>query len=95
MLSAQQLKFSSREGGTLPAWIANPPRPLCLWSLSDAKTVALRSENANVYVKVRELSSLFVGEIVGFEPKGTVMPHDVRVGELIIFNKTHIFEATD
>ena len=90
MLSAAQLGFSTRERGDLPAWISETAS-LRLWSLAEAKTVTLRARSVNVLVKVREQSSLFVGEIVGVEPSAPRELPSMRVGELIVFSKSHIF----
>ena len=90
MLSATELRFSTRERGDLPAWILEK-KSLRMWSLADAKTVTLRAGSVNVLVKVREQSSLFVGEIVEVEPGAPRELQRVRVGELIVFTKAHIF----
>lgn len=90
MLSARELGFSIRERGDLPEWVTETAS-LRIWSLEDAKTVALRARSVNVLVKIREQSSLFVGEIVGVEPSAPRELHSVRVGELIVFTKAHIF----
>jgi hypothetical protein len=96
MLSAAELNFSTRQPGGLPAWVSNPaPRqPLRIWPLADAKSVTLRLRGENVLVRVRERSSLFVGEISGFEPSAGVEFQGVRVGDLIVFKEEHIFGAS-
>jgi len=96
MLSANQLNFSTRQHGALPAWISNPaPRQsLRIWALADAKCVTLRLGGESVLVRVRERSSLFVGEISGFGPGAGVEFRGMRVGDLIVFNEAHIFDAS-
>ena len=96
MLNAAQLKFSVRQAGELPAWISDPTvgRSLRIWPLASAKTVTLRLGQQSVFVKVREASSLLVGEIVGVEP-GHTLPAEVRIGELIVFSRSHVFAASD
>ena len=96
MLSAAELNFSTRQSGSLPAWVSNsaPRQPLRLWALADAKSVTLRLRSENVLVRVRERSSLFVGEISGFEPSAGVEFKGVRVGDLIVFKEEHIFGAS-
>src|ERR1700704_5114707 len=95
MLSANQLNFSTRQGGDLPAWVSNlgPRHRLRIWALADAKSVTLRLGSESVLVCVRERSSLFVGEISGFEPSVGVEFQGVRVGDLIVFNEAQIFAA--
>ena len=95
MLSANQLNFSTRQGGDLPAWVSNLAlrQPLRIWALGDAKSVTLRLGSESVLVCVRERSSLFVGEISGFEPSAGVEFRGMRVGDLIVFNEAHIFGA--
>ena len=90
MFSATELGFSIRERRDLPAWITETTS-LRIWSLADAKTVTLRARSVNVFVKVREQGSLFVGEIVGMEPSAPRKLQGLRVGELIVFTKAHIF----
>ncbi len=96
MLSATELRFSTRQGGDLPAWVSNlaPRQPLRIWALADAKSVSLRLGSESVLVRVRERSSLFVGEISGFEPSAGVEFRGMRVGDLIVFNEAHIFGAS-
>jgi len=94
MLSAEELRFSTRTAGSLPDWISNPERPLRIWSLAEAKAVKLRSGSENILVRVREQSSLFVGEISGFEPSGGAEFRGLRIGDLIVFRQSHIFEAS-
>jgi hypothetical protein len=48
----------------------------------------------SVLVRVRERSSLFVGEISGFEPSVGVEFHGMRIGDLIVFKEEHIFGAS-
>jgi hypothetical protein len=93
MLSATELRFSTRQGGDLPAWVSNRPQRLQIWPLTDAKSVTLRLGSESVLVRVRERSSLFVGEISGFEPSVGVEFQGVRVGDLIVFNEAQIFAA--
>jgi hypothetical protein len=96
MLSATELRFSTRQRGDLPAWVSNlePRQALRIWTPADAKSVTLRFGSENVLVQVRERSSLFVGEISGFEPSGGVELQGMRVGDLIVFNQAHIFDAS-
>ena len=96
MLSATELRFSTRHRGDLPAWVSNLElrQALRIWTPTDAKRVTLRFGSENVLVQVRERSSLFVGEISGFEPSGGVELHGMRVGDLIVFNQAHIFDAS-
>ena len=95
MLSATQLNFSTGSRGDLPAWVSNPARqPLRIWALADAKSVTLRLGSESVLVGVRERSSLFVGEISGFEPSAGVEFQGMRVGDLIVFQQAHIFGAS-
>jgi hypothetical protein len=96
MLSATELAFSTRQRGDLPAWVSNlaPRQSLHLWSLADAKSVTLRLGSESILVRVRERSSLFVGEISGFEPSAGVAFKGMRVGDLIVFKEAHIFDAT-
>jgi len=95
MLSAAELNFSTRESGDLPAWVAQPPdMSLRIWPWAGAKTVTLRLRAHNVLVRVRESSSVFVGEIAAFEPT-TAALEGMRVGDLIVFKETHIFAAAE
>ena len=94
MLSANQLNFSTRQGGDLPAWVSNRPQRLQIWALTDAKSVTLRLGSESVLVCVRERSSLFVGEIYGFEPSAGIEFQGMRVGDLIVFSQAHIFGAS-
>ncbi len=96
MLSATQLNFSTRERGDLPAWVSNlaPRQRLQIWALADAKSVTLRLGSESVLVRVRERSSLFVGEISGFEPSAGARFQGMSVGDLIVFNEVHIFGAS-
>ncbi|HXM81698.1 MAG TPA: hypothetical protein VN929_07200 [Burkholderiales bacterium] len=61
--------------------------------MADAKSVTLRLGSESVLVRVRERSSLFVGEISGFEPSAGVEFRGMRVGDLIVFSQAHIFGA--
>ena len=54
----------------------------------------MRLRGENVLVRVRERSSLFVGEISGFEPSVGVEFQGVHVGDLIVFKVEHIFSAS-
>ena len=96
MLSATEINFSTRQRGDLPAWVSNPaPRQsLRIWALADAKRVTLRLGSESVQVLVRERSSLFVGEISGFEPSAGVEFRGMRVGDRIVFKEEHIFGAS-
>ena len=96
MLSANQLNFATRQHGNLPAWVSNlvSRQRLRIWALADARRVALRLGSESVLVCVRERSSLFVGEISGFEPSAGVEFQGMRVGDLIVFNEVHIFDAS-
>ncbi len=95
MLSAAQLNFSTCSRGDLPAWVSNPAcQPLRIWALADAKSVTLRLGSESVLVGVRERSSLFVGEISGFEPSAGAEFQGMRVGDLIVFQPAHIFGAS-
>ena len=96
MLSANQLNFSTRPHGDLPAWVSNLAlrQPLRIWALADAKSVTLRLGSESVLVCVRERSSLFVGEISGFEPSAGIEFQGMRVGDLIVFSQAHIFGAS-
>ena len=96
MLSASELNFATREGADLPAWLSDlrDGKSLRIWRLADAKTVTLRLRNHNVYVRVRELSSVFVGEISGFEPSVAQFA-GMRAGDLIVFRQAHIFAADE
>jgi hypothetical protein len=96
MLSATELRFSTRQRGDLPAWVSSlePRQRLRIWTPADAKSVTLRLGSENVLVQVRERSSLFVGEISGFEPSARVELQGMRVGDLIVFNQAHIFDAS-
>lgn len=96
MLSATGLNFSTRQRGDLPAWVSNlvPRQRLRIWALSDAKSVTLRLGSESVLVRVRERSSLFVGEISGFEPSAGVEFQGVHIGDLIVFKEEHIFGAS-
>jgi len=96
MLSASELNFSTRQAGDLPRWISSPrdAKSLRIWRLPDAKTVILRLRHHNVQVRVRELSSVFVGEISGFEPSIGEL-EGMRVGDLIVFRQAHIFAASE
>jgi hypothetical protein len=96
MLSASELRFSSRQRGELPAWVSNgvPGPALRIWALSDAKTVTLLSGGESVLVQVRERSSLFVGEISGFQPSSGMHFQGLHVGDLIVFKEEHIFDAS-
>jgi hypothetical protein len=92
MLSAAELNFSTRQSGDLPAWVSDimgGPR-LRLWSAADAKIVTLRVGSEKILVLVRERSSLFVGEISGFEPSRGSAFQGMRVGDLIVFKAEHI-----
>ena len=97
MLSATELRFSTRQRGDLPAWVAKrePGQHLRIWALTDGKSVTLRFGSGRVLVNVRERSSLFVGEISGFEPSAGVNFQGMSVGDLIVFSETHIFEASE
>jgi hypothetical protein len=96
MFSANQLNFSTRQHGDLPAWVLDlaPRQRLRIWALADAKNVTLRLGSESVLVRVRERSSLFVGEISGFEPSVGAEFQGMRVGNLIVFNEAHIFAAS-
>jgi hypothetical protein len=96
MLSATELNFSTRQRGDLPTWVSNPvPRQtLRIWDLPNAKSVTLRLGSESVLVRVRERSSLFVGEISGFEPSVGVEFQGMRIGDLIVFKEEHIFGAS-
>jgi hypothetical protein len=96
MLSATELRFSTRQRGDLPAWVSNivPRQSLRIWALADAKSVTLRLGSESVLVGVRERSSLFVGEISGFEPSLGREFQGMRVGDLIVFKEAHIFGAS-
>jgi len=87
LLSAAELDFATREAGDLPAWLKQSS--LRIWSLADAKTVALRLRDHDVLVKLRERSGVLVGEVTGFRP-GTA-PRGLRIGDLIIFRPAHVF----
>jgi len=93
MLSATELNFSTREAGDLPAWIT-PQKSLRIWALADAKSVTLRLHGHDVLVRVRELSSVLVGEVSGFVPS-VVDLAGMRVGDLIVFKQAHIFAANE
>lgn len=71
-----------------------PRQALRIWSLADAKNVTLRLGSESVLVHVRERSSLFVGEISGFEPSTSARFQGMSVGELIVFKEEHIFDAS-
>ena len=96
MHSATELKFSTRQGGDLPAWVNNlaPRHRLRIWTLADAKNVTLRLGSENVLVRVREQSNLFVGEIYGFEPSAGIAFRGMSVGDLIVFSEAHILGAS-
>jgi hypothetical protein len=95
MLSAAQLNFSTFQRGDLPAWVSDRARPhLRIWTLADGKSVTLRLGRQSVLVSVREKSSLFVGEISGFEPSAGAEIQGMRVGDLIVFQRAHIFGAS-
>ena len=96
MLSATELRFSTGQCGDLPAWVSNPiPRqPLRIWTLADAKSVTLRLGSESVLVRVRERSSLFVGEISGFAPSDGIRFQGMSVGDLIVFKEEHIYCAS-
>jgi hypothetical protein len=96
MLSASELEFATRENADLPAWISDPEgrQSLRLWREPDAKTVTLRLGRHGVLVRVREMSSVFVGEISGFEPSVAEL-RGMRAGDLIVFRQAHIFAATE
>jgi hypothetical protein len=95
MHGAAQLNFSTFQRGDLPAWVSNRARqPLRIWTLADAKSVTLRLGSESVLVNVRERSSLFVGEISGFEPSAGDEFQGLHVGDLIVFQQAHIFGAS-
>ena len=89
MLSASELGFSTRTAGDIPAWV-EAKGSLRIWTLENAKTATLRAHSVNVLVKIREQSSLLVGEIVEVEPNAHSKLAGVRVGELIVFSTDHI-----
>jgi len=95
MHSAAQLNFSTSQRGDLPAWVSDRARPhLRIWTLADGKSATLRLGSESVLVSVRERSSLFVGEISGFEPGAGAEFRGMRVGDLIVFQQAHIFGAS-
>jgi hypothetical protein len=96
MLSALELGLFTRQSGDLPAWISGgePAQSLHLWSLADGKSVTLRSRAGSILVYVRERSSLFVGEIYGFEPDAGSNFPGMSVRDLIVFREEHIFGAS-
>ena len=91
MLSATELNFSTREASDLPAWITQQ-KSLRIWALPEAKSVTLRLRSHNVLVRVREVSSVLLGEVSGFVPS-VVALEGMRVGDLIVFKQAHIFAA--
>jgi hypothetical protein len=92
MLSATELDFATRTTGELPGWLTQQ-KSLRIWPLAEAKTVTLRRRGHNVLVRVRELSSVLVGEISGFEPSVAALD-GMYVGDLIVFKPAHIFAAS-
>lgn len=92
MLSAAELDFATRETGDLPAWLKETA--FRIWPWAAAKTLTLRLHGQTVLVKLRERSSILVGEISGFEPN-TAAPGGVHVGDLIVFRPAHIFAVRD
>jgi hypothetical protein len=93
MLSATELNFSTREARDLPAWITQQ-KSLRIWALADAKSVTLRLRGHDVLVRVREVSSVLLGEVSGFVPS-VVGLEGMRVGDLIVFKQAHIFAASE
>ena len=93
MLSATELRLATQHAGDLPDWLRQRS-PTRIWPLEQAKTVTLRMADCNLLVKVRERSSILVGEVCGFEPNHGAHV-GIRVGDLIVFNESHIFAATD
>ena len=91
MLSATELHFSTREASDLPAWITQQ-KSLRIWALPEAKSVTLRLRSHNVLVRVREVSSVLLGEVSGFVPS-VVALEGMRVGDLVVFKQAHIFAA--
>ena len=89
MLSAAELDFTTREAGDLPEWLKESS--FRIWPLAEAKTVTLRLRGHDVLVKLRERSSVLVGEISGFEP-GTA-PRGLHIGDLIVFRPAHVFRG--
>lgn len=92
MLSAAELNFAIRQAGELPPWLKETA--FRIWPWADAKTVTLRLREHNVLVKLRERSSVLVGEISGFEPSAAA-PGGVHIGDLIVFKPAHIFAVRD
>ncbi len=93
MLSATELNFSTRETGVLPAWITQQ-KSLRIWALAEAKSVTLRLRGHDVLVRVREVSSVLLGEVSGFVPS-VVELQGMRLGDLIVFKQAHIFAASE
>ena len=93
MLSASELDFAVRPAGNLPAWL-KLQKSLRIWPLAEAPTVTLRRRGHNVLVRVRELSSVLVGEISGFEP-GAQTLDGMYIGDLIVFKPAHVFAASE
>jgi len=87
LLSAAELNFAIGEVGELPEWLKEPS--FRIWPLAEAKTVALRLGGHEVLVKLRERSGVLVGEISGFEPNTAAL--GLRIGDLIVFKRAHVF----
>ena len=92
MLSAAELNFATREASELPAWLKETS--FRIWPWAEAKTVTLLLRGHNVLVKLRERSSVLVGEISGFEPN-TAAPGGLHIGDLIVFKPAHVFAVRD
>jgi hypothetical protein len=92
LLSAAELNFATREAAGLPAWLKETA--FRIWPWAEAKTVTLRLRGHDVLVKLRERSSVLVGEICGFAP-GTAAPGGMHIGDLIVFRPAHIFAVRD
>jgi hypothetical protein len=92
LLSAAELNFAIREAGELPAWLKETS--FRIWPWADAKTVMLRAGGRDVLVKLRERSSVLVGEISGFEPNSAA-PGGLHIGDLIVFKPAHVFAVRD
>ena len=93
MLSASELKFATRQRGELPGWL-RPQKGIRIWPLAQAKTLALRHADRNVVVKLRERSTILLGEVTAFEPAAKDL-NGVHIGDLIVFNETHVFAASE
>lgn len=93
MLSASELKFATRQKGELPPWL-RPQKGIRIWPLAQAKTVTLRLADHNVLVKLRERSTILLGEVTAFAPAAKDLP-GVHLGDLIVFNEAHVFAASE